>query len=234
MKGSVMRLMLTLNSHTASDLSDQIARHLKTVLTHAEQEDDPQLLAFCAITSLLENEANCIGSELWKNPRYISDWYRAFDNLLFDGSLLKQAKLEIERKHLSMELRLCWTSGTNYTHRVLNRIDSRADLAGDPKKQRQEILKDLILHQMCYVVLHRYSCSESCCVLSEIPVNGVDTIDHEAAREFLVRVVQNYIARNALMADALGLGLDLQTDADDASGDEDNPESAWDDAWYQD
>ena len=224
--------MLTLNSHTASDLLDKIVRHLKTGLTQAEQEDDPQLLAFCAITSLLKNEANGIGSELWKNPRYISDWYRAFDNLLFDGSLLKQATLEIGHEHLYMELRLCWTSGNNYSHRVLNRIDSRTDLAGDPKKMRQEILKDLILHQMCHVVFHQYSCSKSCCMLSEIPVNEVDAIGREAARESLARAIQDHIARNALLAEALG--LDLQTDADDTSGDEDDPESAWDDAWYKD
>ncbi|MCJ1383533.1 hypothetical protein MMC17_006647 [Xylographa soralifera] len=182
MKGSATRLMLTLNGHTASDLLDQIVRHLKTVLTHAEQEDDPQLLAFCEITSLLKNEANCVGSELWKDPGYVNDWYRAFDNLLFDGSLLKHATLEIEREYLSMELRLCWTSGINYSHRVLNRIDNRAHLAGDRVKQRQDILKDLVLYQMCHVVFHLYSCSGSCCILSEMPMDGVDDIGHEAAQ----------------------------------------------------
>ena len=63
-------------------------------------------------------------------------------------------------------------------------------------------------------------------------MNGVDAAGHEAAQELLVRVVQDHIARNAVLAEALG--VDLQTDADDASGDEEDSEVAWDDAWYRD
>ncbi|MCJ1281023.1 hypothetical protein MMC26_000341 [Xylographa opegraphella] len=232
MRRSGTRLLLTLNGHTASDLLDRIVRHLKTVLTHTERKDDPQLVAFCEIISLLEDDADGIGSERWKDPEYISHWYCAFNNLLFDGSLLRHATLEIEQEHLSMELRVCWTSGTNYSHRVLNRIDKRADLAGDMIKQRQEILKDLILHQMCHVVFHRYACSGTLCELSVMPMDGENTIDHIAAQELLVRMVHEQIGQNSMLAEALG--LDFQTDADDTSEDEADSELPWDDTWFKD
>jgi len=224
MKTSAQRLRLTLNSHTASELSDLIIRHLNTVLTHTEHENDPELVALCKILSLLRDESDYIGSELWKT------WYRAFDDLLFNGNLQKHTMPEITAEDLFVEIQPCWTSETNYSHGVLDRINSRPDLVGDMMKRRQEVLKDLVLHRMGHVIFQLYSCLEGHCVLSKVPMDGEDATDHELART--LQAIEDHIARNDVLAEALG--LELRTDVDETSGSEDGSDIAWDDAWYKD
>ena len=58
-------------------------------------------------------------------------------------------------------------------------------------------------------------------------MNGVDALRQRVVPE-MFEVVQDHIGKNALLAEALG--CDLETNTDDASGDEEDMERAWDDA----
>ena len=135
-----------------------------------------------------------------KDLEYIGDWFGAFDDLLLDGNLQRYTKLEVTHQHLTPEIRLCRTSGTNDDHLVYVRINTRDDLAGNKLKQREGILKDLVLHQMCHIVLLLYLCQESFCSSSEVLINWVDVTGHDLALTQVAQVVKDYLAGNVTLA----------------------------------